>query len=91
MDLEELVETEIVETKRSNIQKQHNGYNRPLVEADTTIYVIKYRIGGYFPYSYLNREQAEDSRRNQIKNQTNTFRYYQFNVVSSVDKTITVK
>jgi hypothetical protein len=91
MELTTIVKTEIHETKRGSYQKAHKGHNRPEVEAEDMIYVIKYQIGGYFTYSYLSRERAEESMKNSVRYKCNTKQYYDFNVVSEPAKTITVK
>ncbi len=88
-DIESIVSTNIVKRIRTKDQKEHKGYHRPEVKAGTEIYLIAYELGGYFTYSYLKLEDAELSRNNSIKEGTNTFRFYDFNVVSNVDQTIT--
>ena len=64
--------------------------NAPAVEVGTTLYAIKYELGGYFVYSYLTREEAERVRQVSIDNGTNTFQFYGFNVVDIPEYTLPV-
>jgi len=72
-------------------QKPHNGRRgSPKIPSGIKLFVIKYDIGGYFTYSYFSRSEAELVFRAGIEYDTNTKRYYDFNVVNHPEKTMHV-
>lgn len=72
-------------------QKEHNGRRgSPRLPSGINLYCIKYELGGYFTYSYLNRLEAEFVMRAMQEHGTDTQRYYDFNVVDEPEKTLHV-
>jgi hypothetical protein len=82
------VKTEVVPFVKLIKSKARRG--SPSVERGTTLYAIKYELGGYFVYSYMTRERAEEVRLASIDNQTDTFQFYGFNVVDDTEWTMPV-
>ena len=71
--------------------KHHSGRRgSPAIPRGTTLYAIKYSVGGYFTYSYQNQDDAIASIKNMIKYDTDNMRFYPFNVVSELDDTLHV-
>lgn len=62
--------------------------NTPSVKVGTTLYAIKYELGGYFTYSYHTHTEAERIIQAMKDNATNTFQFYGFNVVDTPDETL---
>jgi hypothetical protein len=83
--LTDKVKTHVVEFTKRTCSKARRG--SPAVYPGTVLYAIKYEIGGYFTYSYATREAAEDVRQAGIKHGTDTYQFYQFNVVADADDT----
>jgi hypothetical protein len=84
--LSDRVKTEVVKFVLS--RKSHGRRGQPSLPSGTELYAIQYELGGYFTYSYTTIKAAEESRQNQIYNQTNTFQFYGFNVVDNVNDTM---
>lgn len=82
------VKTEIVPFILQRASKGRR--NAPKIPAGTTLYAIKYELGGYFTYSYVKREHAELAIQNSRDQQTNTFQFYGFNVVDDANDTLPV-
>jgi len=82
------IKTEVVEFTLNKSSRARR--NAPAIKAGTTLYAIKYELGGYFTYSYKDKQKAEECRQTQIDNQTNTFQFYGFNVVDDLNDTMPV-
>lgn len=72
-------------------QVSHKGRRgSPRIPAGVTLYCIQYDLGGYFPYSYLNKAEAEFVIRAMIEHGTDTEEYYHFNLVHNREHTMHV-
>lgn len=90
-DDNEKVGMRIVEFTTTEPWREHKGWNRPAVEVGTIRYAIAYSLGGYFTYSYLDREQAVRVMSQMRFDSTDTKRFYEFNLERNIQYTIPVK
>jgi hypothetical protein len=59
----------------------------PAIPAGTTLFAIAYAKGGYFPFSYMRRGDAEESRQTQRNSGTDNEWYYPWNVTMNIQST----
>ena len=84
------IKMSIVEFETKRI---HNGRRgSPRIPIGTKLYAIKYEYakGGYFTYSYESKQEAQEVIDEMISHDTDTDKYWEWNVVFDVDATMHV-
>lgn len=69
-------------------KESHNGRRgSPRIPSGTRLYAIRYENGGYFPYSYFSRKEAEKVIEAGRIEHIDTEFYRQWNIVWNKDET----
>lgn len=84
------VSTQVVEFTTNRPKAGRRG--SPRIPKGTILYAIKYlnRSGGYFTYSYENKQDAIDCIQRQKEDQTDNEFYYPWNVTYDIQDTLHV-